>query len=86
MSAKKTNRKSLLMLMSYQNKNIHIGVVQDKTPQIRQTISFIRNSCLDEPSKIPKCCYMLYIQLYTSKCNVTMSKLFLCCMEQWHYY
>lgn len=45
-----------------------------------------RNSCGYEPSKIPKCCYMLYIQLYTSKCNVTMSKLFLCCMEQWHYY
>lgn len=34
------------MLMSYQNKNIHIGVVQDKTPQIRQTISFIRKKFL----------------------------------------
>lgn len=40
------NRKLLLMLMSYQNKNIHIGVVQDKTPQIRQTISFIRKKFL----------------------------------------
>lgn len=30
------------MLLSYQNKSIHISVMKDKTPQIQQTISFIR--------------------------------------------
>lgn len=36
----------LLMLLSYQNKSIHICVMQDKTPEIQQTISFIRKKVL----------------------------------------